>query len=416
MRAASGLRVVHLASAGGVGGAETMVLNIVASARAEAPAWQLHVVAPETGALLRSAGALGADAMCLPFPAGLGRWGESGTAPASLAAGAVPAALGGARYAWRLARLLRRLRPDVVHAHGLKMQILAACAAPREALLVWHAHDYLVGRRLSAMLLRLAARRADAVAAVSAAVASDLEDRCGARPPLVRVVYNAVDLAAFSPDGPALDLDRLAGAAPADGAVRVGLVAAFGRWKGHEVFLEAVARLPRALPLRAYIVGGAVYRTAAGQRSEAEVRALVDRFGLGERVVFTGVVEDVPSALRALDIVVHASTRPEPFGMTIAEAMACGRAVVAARGSGAGERATDGVDLVEHPPGDAAALAAILEALVRDPARRAALGRSARRAAELHFDRRRLAAELRGLYAAAEALRAGPFRPRVAPA
>ena len=59
-------------------------------------------------------------------------------------------------------------------------------------------------------------------------------------------------------------------------------------------------------------------------------------------VGFTGHVADVPAALRSLDIVVHASTAPEPFGMVIAEGMASRRAVVAARGGGAAELFEDG--------------------------------------------------------------------------
>jgi len=53
-----------------------------------------------------------------------------------------------------------------------------------------------------------------------------------------------VNLQAFAPEGPALDLDRMAGLAPAPpGVCRVGLLATFARWKGQDVFLEAAARL-----------------------------------------------------------------------------------------------------------------------------------------------------------------------------
>ena len=108
---------------------------------------------------------------------------------------------------------------------------------------------------------------------------------------------------------------------------------------------------------------------------------------------------------RALDVVVHASTAPEPFGLVIAEAMACGRAVVVSSAGGAAEIVTHGVDAMTHPPGDVDALAASIRALARDPAKRAALGRAARQTAMRAFDRGRLARELLTVYESAVAVR-----------
>jgi len=82
----------------------------------------------------------------------------------------------------------------------------------------------------------------------------------------------------------------------------------------------------------------------------------------------------------------------------IAEAMACGRAVIASRGGGAVEIVTADVDAMTHPPGDVDALASAIRALVVDPGRRAELGRAARTTAQRAFDRSRLARELRPVY------------------
>jgi glycosyltransferase involved in cell wall biosynthesis len=208
-----------------------------------------------------------------------------------------------------------------------------------------------------------------------------------------------VDLTRFSPEGTRLDLDAAAGLLPAlPGTVRVGLVATFGRWKGHETFLQAIARLPRALPFRAFIVGDSLYETDSSQLRRADLEARVSALGIGDRIGFTGFAADAAAAMRALDLVVHASVQPEPFGMVIAEAMACGRPVVVSLAGGAAEIVRDGVDALGHAPGDAGALAERLSALVADPALRARLGRAARTAAESRFDRARLARELGPLY------------------
>jgi glycosyltransferase involved in cell wall biosynthesis len=105
---------------------------------------------------------------------------------------------------------------------------------------------------------------------------------------------------------------------------------------------------------------------------------------------------------------VHASTAPEPFGLVIAEAMACGRAVIVSHAGGAAEIVDPGVDALVHTPGDAGDLAAQIGALAGDPALRARLGRAARATAERSFDRARLAAELVPIYRAAAG--AGPAR------
>lgn len=122
------------------------------------------------------------------------------------------------------------------------------------------------------------------------------------------------------------------------------------------------------------------------------------QLGLDGRVGFTGFVDDAPAAMRALDVVVHASVQPEPFGLVIAEAMACGRAVMVSRAGGAAEIITPGEDALVHEPGSAESLAAGLGELVRDPGLRARLGRGAALAARQRFTRARLSTELLPVY------------------
>jgi glycosyltransferase involved in cell wall biosynthesis len=216
------------------------------------------------------------------------------------------------------------------------------------------------------------------------------------------VILNAVDLEKFSPDGPAADLDALSGLAPAQaGTVRVGLVATFSRWKGHDTFLRAVAALPAASPIRAYVIGGAMYDTEGSQYTTDELRRLVTALGAGSRVGFTGFVRDPERVMRALDVVVHASTAPEPFGLVIAEAMACGRAVITSGTGGAAELVRDGEDALVHRAGDSAGLAARMHLLAAEPARRASMGRAARATAVKRFDARRLGEQFAAAYEAA---------------
>jgi glycosyltransferase involved in cell wall biosynthesis len=179
------------------------------------------------------------------------------------------------------------------------------------------------------------------------------------------------------------------------------LVATYARWKGHEVFLKAAARLwakPDRPPMRFYVVGGPVYRTTGSQYTREELQATALKLGLGAVVGFVDFQADPAPVYRALDVVVHASTLPEPFGLTIAEAMACGRATLVSQAGGAVDLFRDGEDAVGVSPGDVDCLAEAIAELVRTPMRRLSLGVAAARTGRLRFHRDRLGPRLLDIY------------------
>ena len=278
------------------------------------------------------------------------------------ALGEAPAAVGFVR---RLRAALRRSAPDLIHSNGLKAHAFAAVARPRGVPVLWHLHDLLSHRPVMARLLRRLTGGVAGGIAISEAVRRDAE---AVLPGLaISLVRNAVDTDHFAPaDRDGAELDRLAGLAPAGpGVVRVGLVATYANWKGQDVFLDALARLPATgPPVRGYVVGGPIYATAGSQftRDELEQRAAAN--GLAGRVGFIPFQTDPADVYRMLDVAVHASIRPEPFGLTIVEAMGCGKPVVVAAAGGAAElftpeprrarphtRRRDGVGRRDRPAG-----------------------------------------------------------------
>ncbi len=389
------MRVVYLNPCGALGGAETSLRELLRSLRIAEPGWELWLVLGEDGPLAGMARDMGVEVVVLPFPPALGRVGDSGRAfPAWALAKAATAS---ASYARRLGRLLRKIQPDILHTNGFKMHLMGAVTCPRRTPLVWHIHDYVSSRRLMSRLLRMLRGSCTAAIVNSKSVAADLMSVLPGIP--VSPIYNAIDLRRFSPQGDKLDLDAAAGLTPAPaGTVRVGLAGTFARWKGHKVFLEALALLSPDSGVRGYIIGGPIYQTDGSQWSRPELEAEADRLGLRGRLGFTGFLEDTAPAMRALDIVVHASTQPEPFGMVIIEAMSCGGAVIASQAGGASEIFTDGQDALGHPPGDSAALARQIERLAKDQALRQELGRAGRATAERLYHGKRLAQELVALY------------------
>jgi glycosyltransferase involved in cell wall biosynthesis len=398
------LKVLYLNPSGQLGGAEYSLLDLLASLRA-APGLTLEVIATEDGPFVKAVRALGVNARPLTLPASVARLGD---AAAGLTAaerrppiGPLPrlclAAPGICAYLMRLRSEIAACGPDLIHTNGFKMHLLGIWARRRRTPVIWHIRDYISSRPLMARLLPPHAGKCAAAIANSRSVAADLRALCPGLP--VHTIYNDVDLNRFSPAGAKLDLDAAAAMpAAAPGTIRVGLVATMARWKGHETFLRALSLLPDRPAVRGYIIGGPLYRTLDSQYSLDELRAIAARLGLSARVGFTGFLEDSASAMRALDIVVHASTEPEPFGRVIAEAMACGKPVIAAGAGGALEIITDGVDAMAHRPGDAAALAQLIAKLAGDCALRQRLARAAVATVCARFTPARLAEDVSQIY------------------
>jgi glycosyltransferase involved in cell wall biosynthesis len=394
--------IVFLSPTGQTGGAEAALHELLAGLRQSHPSWSLRLIVASDGPLVVRVEALGVPVRVLPFPPSLARLGDWGVGRGwwrrlVFLARCVGVALPALGYLRRLRQLLQADAPDVIHTNGLKMHVLGVWARPRNSAVLWHLHDYAARRPFIARLLRRNAHHCSAVVANSRSVADDARLVCGGAVP-IHAVWNAVDLERFSPSGPRLDLDAVSRLPATDDVVRVGLVATFARWKGHETFLRALAMLPPSLPLRAYIVGGPVYETSGSQVSVGELADLVKSLGLDGRVGFTGFVQDSSTVMRALDVVVHASTDPEPFGLVIAEAMACGKPVVASRAGGASELTEPSVNALAFTPGDAPALARCIEDLVRDRSLRQRLGDAGRSTAERSFHRLRMARELTPIY------------------
>lgn len=395
-------RLVCVTTSGSLGGAETSLFTLLTALRAIEPAWRMTVVAPSEGPLLDRCRAAGIDAVTVPYPSSMAAIGETGASASSWSRVRTTLRLAGTAtaiwpYLRRLRGELRRQDPTIVHTNGIKAHVTASLALPSGARLVWHLHEYVRARPSTARLLRRLSARPAAIVVNSDSVAEDARAALdGVRD--LRRIYNAVDVDVFRPDGPSLDLAAAAKMARATGLVSIGLVATFARWKGHTVFLEAIARLAKEDRFRAYVIGGPVYQTAGSQFTLEELETCVAKLGLQDVVGFTGHVMDVPAALRGLDIVVHASTSPEPFGMVIVEGMATGRPVVAARAGGARELFEDEVDALGHRMGDADDLARQLRRLVRDRGLRESLGRTARATAVRRFSGARMAAEFRQVY------------------
>lgn len=280
----------------------------------------------------------------------------------------------------RLAWLLRRWRPEVVHTHNNGPLIHAAPAAwlagvPRVMHTRHHGHDPQPTRH-EVKAFRLATRLVDRVVCVSRdAAAQSAGD--GVAPWKLRTIHNGIDLARFPYAGP-----RAGGPAVT--------IARLSPEKDLPSLLRAVALVARAAPdFRLEVAGDGP--------SRAELERLAHELGLDARVRFLGEVRDVPALLARASLFVLPSLT-EGISITLLEAMARGLPAVATRVGGNPEVVLDGKTGRLVSPGDPAELAQALLQLQGNPGQGHQMGLAARGRVERHFDVRRMVSEYEALY------------------
>ncbi|HEY3493139.1 MAG TPA: glycosyltransferase family 4 protein, partial [Polyangiaceae bacterium] len=392
------LRVLFVNPLGDLGGSERSLLDAMTSLRQAGEDVEVTLLSFQEGELAARARALGVSAEILPLPSALAELGESsaeGSGPGSFARAALRAARFAPAYGAEFRRRVQELGPSVLHTNGMKAHLLAGTCF-RRLPLVAHLRDFPSERPFSRFALPLLRRPRALVVTNSRAVAEDVKRV--SRGIRTRVVYNGIDVEEFRPGARELEpLALLAGLpVPSPDTLVVGLVATYAWWKGHELFLDAAARV-RALarrPLRFYVVGGPIYGTSRSELGVADLERMIAARGLENEVGLVPFQHEVAGVYRGLDVVVHASTRPEPFGRTIVEAMATGRAVAVARAGGAAEVFDEGRSGLGYEPGNIEDLSRVLLELVTNAGLRARLGEGARAEALARFDRARVGVEL----------------------
>ncbi len=329
------VRVVELLATGTNGGAQEHVFGLLT--RIDAARYDVHVISLSPGSAVRKLQRHGIPVTVVDDP------------DDAIATGAVAALLGD-------------LRPEVIHNHMYRAELVGTRAAialgeigrPRP-FVVSTVHSSRVRSDEDRAELRILTPRMDRLIAVSRSIVDKLHHEGRDTAP-IELIHNGVDLQRYDHQGPCCTLREEYGL-PAVGPI-VGVVARLEPEKGHPTLLEAWPLVLAVVPDATLLVVG------EGSRREA-LEAMSHELGIAGRVVFTGRRDDVPAVTAALDVAVLPSYR-EALGLTILEAMALSRPVVASNVGGIPEMIEDGVTGLLVPPRDPESLAGAIIRLLRD--------------------------------------------------
>jgi glycosyltransferase involved in cell wall biosynthesis len=267
----------------------------------------------------------------------------------------------------RLARVLRRRRPDLILNWQPKMHLYGAPAAMLVGMgdrLVWWQHG--IPRR--ELVDRLATKLPVLAIGCSSRASVDAQARlCPARATFVVAPGTRI------PDGHAngspLQLPS--------GVPVVGLIGRLQPLKGQDRLLEAQALLrERGYEIHTVLVGGDAHGLSPEYADS--LPAAVSRLGLEDAVTMTGQVPDAGPYIGQLDVLINASDPPEAFGIVLLEAMARGVAVVAVDAGAPAEFIEDGHTGVLARSGEPGALADALERVLATPELRGAIAAAGR--------------------------------------
>jgi glycosyltransferase involved in cell wall biosynthesis len=352
------LKVVYLDHVARLSGGEIALLRLLP----HLDRVRAHVVLAEDGPLVRRLLLAGISTEILPFadsarelrkhhahPRGVSPWVAAMTAA----------------YVMRLAVRLRQLRPDLVHTNSLKAGVYGSLAARLAGIpMIWHVRDRIARDYLPPAAITLVRQMSSHLAtAVVANSRSTMETLAAPSEPVV--IYSVL---------PEVMAEVPVRRRATGGPLRFGIVGRLSPWKGQDLFLRAFARTFPASDERAVVVGEALFGEDEYARGLA---SLAESLGIARRVEFRGQRPDVWEELSRIDVLVHASVTPEPFGQVILEGMAAGVPVIAAGAGGPAEILRHDVTGVLYESADLGGLATAMRRML-DPALRDRLSAAAR--------------------------------------
>jgi glycosyltransferase involved in cell wall biosynthesis len=331
------IRVAFLEGSAMIGGAEVNVLSLVQ--RMDHKKFETLVISPFEGPLTQKVREIGGEVIIVPrlplISTSIFINGRKVTNLFAILSNFIsffPSSL-------ILAKFLVHKQVDVLHTNSMLAHFYGALAARLTGVpCIWHMQDIVDPSQAFGALRRILNLTGNwlphRIVVISEAVKRMFSGRAKNK---IRVIYNGADIKKYRPDNSGETIRKEFGIKSHENVI--GIVGRIVYWKGQKEFLYAAKGISEKIPNCRFLIVG----DGLGDRGYlGEVKELSRKIGLQGNVVFTGFRNDVNEILAAMDIVVHASTLPEPFGLSIIEAMACGKPIVATNGGGVPEIVLDG--------------------------------------------------------------------------
>lgn len=281
---------------------------------------------------------------------------------------------------WRLWKLLRKQRPNVVHTRNLAALdslIVARLIPGIKTVHGEHGRDIydLEGRNRKYVLLRKLMRRfVNRYITVSRDLYQWLVSEIGVQSSRVDQIYNGVDLLKFSPDRPPVDGKFVGLIPPSPDRIVLGTVGRLAAVKNQELLVRAFDTLNR----RGIQPHREICLLIVGDGPQAEyLSAVINDLSLQDLVYLTGDRDDIPELLRIMDVFVLPSLA-EGISNTLLEAMATGLPLIATDVGGNPEVVRNGVNGFLVPSADVEAMADAMESLINDCEMRLRMGKAGR--------------------------------------
>jgi len=291
------------------------------------------------------------------------------------------------------ALFIKKNNIDIVHlnnsVNGNHEWILAAKIACTKII----THQRGITNKLS-HTVKFLGKNLDAIICISKTVFKDIS-RQNLKAEKLKIVYDGIDFSSFKISMDAKSIREFYSIDTTDPVV--GVVGNIKQWKGQEVVVRAVNILKKTLPGIKCLLVGEMFE---GDPYYLKIKKSIDEFSIANNVIFTGFQKNPADFINVMDVVVHSSIEPEPFGMVNLEAMYMRKPVVSTNIGGPTEVFTSGKDGILITPGNPEHLAQTLSLLLNNRGLRQKIGEEAHKTIMRKFTINRTVEEIEKCYEA----------------
>lgn len=285
-------------------------------------------------------------------------------------------------FSTSLRRTIKQNNIQIIHCNSFSSTLYALIAAKLSKIpLIWHMHDIVKYRLFNKIFIRVAGLGASKIICVSNAVKKNLVG-FGINPRKCEVIYNYVDENKFLKG---LNSGKFRREFKIKGDIHlVGIIGQIAEWKGQTIFLKAASEIIKDQPTVKFLIVGDIISEFESEYKD-KVTNIIEQLNLTNNVILPGFREDIPQIMTDLNIVVHASIKPDPLPTVIIEAMTARKPIVATNVGGVPELVTNGVNGVIVQPQDPHELAKAILRLLKNPEEALMMGERGHEIAEIKF-------------------------------